>query len=77
MNLNKRIDWLARLKNVGVAVMGLALATGCAPIADTPPFDNAIRATLDSLDVQTAIYAKHLLSGRKIAIHAGDLVNSL
>ena len=77
MKVDKWKQWHARLRNAGVAVMVLAIAAGCAPTADAPPLDEAIRSTLDSLDAQTAFYAKHLPSGREIAIRADEPVNAL
>lgn len=55
----------------------LALAAGCAAPPDAPSLDEYIWSTLDSLDAQTTLYAKHLPSGREIAIRADEPVNTL
>jgi beta-lactamase class A len=39
--------------------------------------DRSIHAMLDSLDAQTALYAKHLPSGRELAIRADQPMNTL
>lgn len=41
------------------------------------PLDQAIAAMLDSLDATTALYARHIPSGREIAIRADQPMNTL
>ena len=60
-----------------MAVILLVVAIGCTPSGDTQPVDEAVRSVLDSLDAKTALYAKHLPSGREIAIRADEPVNTL
>ena len=69
--------WLSHLSNVSVAVIALTIAAGCEPIVDASSLDDEIRSTLDSLDAQTTFYAKHLPSGREIAVRADKPVNTL
>lgn len=57
----------------------LILAAACAaprPEAEIL-LDRSIEAMLDSLDARTALYAKHLPSGREIAIRADQPMNTL
>ncbi len=61
-------------------------AGACAPAADAPAGDDfgdisdlaaRIEARLDALDAETSFYAKHLPSGREIAIRADEPMNAL
>ena len=74
---DKRRQWYSCLRNVSMAVILLVVAIGCTPSGDTQPVDEEIRSVLDSLDAKTAFYAKHLPSGREIAIRADEPVNTL
>ncbi len=52
-----------------------ALAAGCSP--KPPTLEESIRSRLDALDARTTFYARHLPTGREIAIRADDPVNTL
>ena len=63
------------------AAGGTAPATGTAPAPapvglDSAALINTIRIILDSLPAQTAFHAKHLASGREIAIRADAAMNT-
>ncbi len=77
MKVEKWNKWLSRLSSAGVAVVVLACAIGCEPTDDVLPLDEAIGSKLDALDAHTTFYAKHLPSGREIAIRADESVNAL
>jgi beta-lactamase class A len=66
-----------RLRNAGVAALVLATSIGCAPTTDSAPPEEKIRSTLNSLDAKTTFYAKHVPSGREVAIRADEPVNTL
>lgn len=65
------------------------LAAGCEPSPPVPPdpapgavvapqeLEARIREQLDALDARTALYAKHLPSGREVAIRADEPMNTL
>jgi beta-lactamase class A len=60
----------------------LAAILGCRPsgqesdVAESSP-EARVRARLDSLDARTSLYAKHLPSGREIAVRADQPMNAL
>jgi beta-lactamase class A len=60
-------------------VPALLLAAACAapPPAAEVPLERAVAAMLDSLDAVTGFYAKHLPSGREIALDADRPMNTL
>jgi beta-lactamase class A len=55
-----------------------AASTAAAPAraARAVPLDALVRARLDSLDAQTTVYARHLASGRELAIRADEPMNT-
>lgn len=63
----------------------MAFLSSCSPDALPPEsgtevvlgLEGQIRGRLDGLDANTALYAKHLPSGREVAIRADDPVNTL
>jgi len=55
----------------------LLLTTACAPQPAEQPLEREFQAMLDSLDARSAMYAKHLPSGREIAIRADEAMNTL
>ncbi|MEZ4588347.1 MAG: serine hydrolase [Gemmatimonadales bacterium] len=55
----------------------LFLVTACAPQPAELPLEREFQAMLDSLDARSAMYAKHLPSGREIAIRADESMNTL
>lgn len=59
-----------------VATCLLCAVTGCGP-KKAPSLQEAILQKLDSLDAKTTLYARHLTSGREIAIRADEPVNTL
>ena len=66
-----------RQRAVLPAVFSLVLA-GCQPVATTTTDLEAwALEQLDALPAETALYAKHLPSGREIAIRADESVNTL
>ena len=68
---------LMKLLLLGVSVM----TWGCSPTGDAVEGINdlhaRIEARLNALDAKTSFYAKHLPSGREIAIRADEPMNSL
>lgn len=69
---------------IAALTASLALAIGCESVGDSEAnrdspatLESRIRARLDSLDAETALYAKHLPSGREIAIRADRPMNAL
>jgi beta-lactamase class A len=61
----------------GAAALALMIASGCDSGTDSEPVEKNIRSMLNSLDARTALYAKHLPTGREIAIRADEPVNTL
>ena len=68
---------LMRLAPLGVA----AMTWGCSPAGDDVgeigDLADRIETRLDALDAKTSFYAKHLPSGREIAIRADEPMNAL
>ena len=77
MKIENWRKWLSPFSSVGDADVVEACATGGEPTDDAPPVDEAIQLMLDSLDAHTTFYAKHLPTGREIAIRADTPVNAL
>lgn len=77
------VDVAHRSVLVGAALSGMLLLGSCQPVEDAPPADDTvsledrIRARLDSLDARSSLYARHLPSGREIAIRADEPMNTL
>lgn len=46
-------------------------------VASRPGLEERVRARLDSLDARSSLYARHLPSGREIAIRADEPMNAL
>ena len=65
----------------GVALMAGVTVWGCAPERDSViqsgDLASRIEASLDALNAKTSFYAKHLPSGREIAIRADEPMNAL
>jgi beta-lactamase class A len=62
--------------------LAAALAAACSPAPPAPPeaevpLDRAVAALLDSLDARSGLYAKHVPSGREIAVRADQPMNTL
>lgn len=77
MKTKRNSVWLARLRKVGVFTLVLMATAGCESAVDSVPLDERIRSQLDSLNAKTALYAKHLPTGREVAIRADEPVNTL
>jgi beta-lactamase class A len=60
---------------IAVVAICMTLATGGAEAAD--PLNERVAAALAELDAETSLYARHLPTGREIAIHADKPVNTL
>ena len=72
------------MKKVQIRVVPLLAALmvwGCAPepgsISESEDFVSRIKTSLDALDAKTSFYAKHIPSGREIAIRADEPMNAL
>lgn len=66
---------LARVRPLpAVAVAAVAFSTAC---GGAPPLERTIRRELEALEAHTTLYAKHLPSGREIALRADEPVNTL
>ena len=65
----------------GVALLAGVTVWGCAPERDSViqsgDLASRIEASLDALNAKTSFYAKHLPSGREIAIRADEPMNAL
>ena len=65
----------------GVALMAGVTVWGCAPAQDSVSqsgdLASRVEASLNSLSAKTSFYAKHLPSGREIAIRADEPMNAL
>jgi len=83
----KRPSEEASTLRVAPLVLILVLAA-CGPVADEPPGSGAaevgpdhlaarVQARLDSLDAVTGLYARHLPSGREVAVRADRVMNTL
>jgi beta-lactamase class A len=59
--------------------LAVTLLAGCAPAAPVAelPLDQALAGMLDSLQATSTLYAKHVPSGREIAIRADRPMNTL
>ena len=60
-----------------LAALVLLPAAPAAFSADHPALEKTVRARLDALDAQSTLHAKHLESGREIAIRADEPVNTV
>lgn len=66
---------LARVRPLpAVAVAAVAFSTACDGVLS---LERTIRQELEALEAQTTLYAKHLPSGREIALRADEPVNTL
>ena len=69
----------ARLRSLALQLAMVIL--GCSPAGDnvgeSGDLTSRIEASLDSLNAKTSFYAKHLPSGREIAIRADEPMNAL
>jgi beta-lactamase class A len=71
------------MKNPGtlVTLTAAVIACACAPAGEESQgqvdLDQRIRARLDSLDARASFFAKHLPTGREIAVRADQPMNSL
>jgi len=72
----KGADWIR-----GVVLLAGVTVSGCAPERDSViqsgDLASRIEASLDALNAKTSFYAKHLPSGREIAIRADEPMNAL
>ena len=72
----KGADWIR-----GVVLLAGVTVWGCAPERDSViqsgDLASRIEASLDALSAKTSFYAKHLPSGREIAIRADEPMNAL
>ena len=72
----KGADWIR-----GVVLLAGVTVWGCAPERDSViqsgDLASRIEASLDALNAKTSFYAKHLPSGREIAIRADEPMNAL
>ena len=64
------------IRTLLVLLVFLPAASAAFP-ADHPALENTVRGRLDALDAQSTLYAKHLDSGREIAVRADEPVNTV
>ena len=64
------------IRTLLVLLVFLPAASAAFP-ADHPALENTVRGRLDALDAQSTLYAKHLESGREIAVRADEPVNTV
>jgi beta-lactamase class A len=57
--------------------MALALSAADPPVSRDAALEKAVGARLDGLQAQSTFYAKHLATGREVAIRADDPVNTV
>ena len=72
---------MKRIEIRGVVLLAAVMVWGCAPVQDgvsqSGDLASRVEASLNSLNAKTSFYAKHLPSGREIAIRADEPMNAL
>ena len=72
---------MKRVEIRGVVLLATVVVWGCAPeqdsVSQSGDLASRIEASLNSLNAKTSFYAKHLPSGREIAIRADEPMNAL
>ena len=72
---------MKRVEIRGVVLLATVMVWGCAPeqdsVSQSGDLASRIEASLNSLNAKTSFYAKHLPSGREIAIRADEPMNAL
>ncbi len=72
---------MKRVEIRGVVLLATLMVWGCAPgqdsVSQSGDLASRIEASLNSLNAKTSFYAKHLPSGREIAIRADEPMNAL
>ena len=72
---------MKRVEIRGVGLLATVMVWGCAPeqdsVSQSGDLASRIEASLNSLNAKTSFYAKHLPSGREIAIRADEPMNAL
>ena len=72
---------MKRVEIRGVVLLATVMVWGCAPeqdsVSQSGDLASRIEASLNSLSAKTSFYAKHLPSGREIAIRADEPMNAL
>ena len=72
---------MKRVEIRGVVLLATIMVWGCAPeqdsVSQSGDLASRIEASLNSLNAKTSFYAKHLPSGREIAIRADEPMNAL
>ena len=72
---------MKRVEIRGVVLLASVMVWGCAPkqdsVSQSGDLASRVEASLNSLNAKTSFYAKHLPSGREIAIRADEPMNAL
>ncbi len=72
---------MKRVEIRGVVLLAAVMVWGCAPeqdgVSQSGDLASRVEASLNSLNAKTSFYAKHLPSGREIAIRADEPMNAL
>ena len=72
---------MKRVEIRGVVLLAVVMVWGCAPeqdsVSQSGDLTSRIETSLNSLNAKTSFYAKHLPSGREIAIRADEPMNAL
>ena len=72
---------MKRVEIRGVVLLATVMVWGCAPeqdsVSQSGDLASRIEASLNSLNAKTSFFAKHLPSGREIAIRADEPMNAL
>ena len=72
---------MQRVEIRGVVLLAAVMVWGCAPkqdsVSQSGDLASRVEASLNSLNAKTSFYAKHLPSGREIAIRADEPMNAL
>ena len=72
---------MKRVEIRGVVLLAGVMVWGCAPkqdsVSQSGDLASRVEASLNSLNAKTSFYAKHLPSGREIAIRADEPMNAL
>ena len=72
---------MKRVEIRGVVLLATVMVWGCAPeqdsVSQSGDLASRVEASLNSLNAKTSFYAKHLPSGREIAIRADEPMNAL
>ncbi|MBI4540855.1 MAG: serine hydrolase [Gemmatimonadetes bacterium] len=62
---------------LAAAALSVMLGAVVAACAAAPSLEDQVRSWVDALDAKTSVYAKHLPTGREIAIRADEPMNTL